>query len=321
MPGQRSFSDSARSVHGRTRPPLASGTLFPIPETYVRPDHGRGGPAGAAHPALWVGGTPPPSPSPPRHYDGFIANRGHQHAHRRPPGGPRPHDGRRRRPTPAPLTNCTLLLLARLILVPSFFHVFHLLAVLHWTMWLSACYEQILTGCILDVCAPRPLLVVLRLFLCHSALFFSCAGLGFCLLMWGRAEARQGVRKRRGGHAGGRRAVFSSTGKRPQKSCRGPVGRRGGVGGVGSPRKLPREPVGRGVGAAPASTRRRSRKHHFPCNALDQGSATWTAGLRTGECFSVHYVTFFGQGGLRFRSRTQFLCVLRECRVPRSSKM
>jgi len=124
-----------------------------------------------------------------------------------------------------------------------------------------------------------------------------------------------------GGHAGGRRAIFSGTGKRPQKSFREPVERRGGVGGVGSPRKRPREPVGWGVGAPPVSTRKRNEKHHLPCNALDQGSATWTAGLRTGECFSVHHVTFFGQGGLRFMPRTQFLSILRECRGAPSSKM
>jgi len=37
-----------------------------------------------------------------------------------------------------------------------------LIAVLHWTIWLSAYYEQILTECIFDVCALLPLLVVLR---------------------------------------------------------------------------------------------------------------------------------------------------------------
>jgi len=34
--------------------------------------------------------------------------------------------------------------------------------VLHWTMWLSAYFEQFLTECILDTCAHFPLLVVLR---------------------------------------------------------------------------------------------------------------------------------------------------------------
>jgi len=93
------------------------------------------------------------------------------------------------------------------------------------------------------------------------------------------------------------------------------------VGGMGSPRKRPTEPVGRGVGAPPGSTRKRNKEHHLPCNALDQGSATWTAGLRTGECFSVHYVTFFGQGGLRFMSRKPFMSILRECRGAPLSKM
>jgi len=99
------------------------------------------------------------------------------------------------------------------------------------------------------------------------------------------------------------------------------VGRRGGVGGVSSPRKRPRESVGRGAGAPPGSTSTRIKKHYLPYNALDQDSATWTAGLRTGECFPVHYVTFFGQGGLRFLSRKQFLSILRECRGAPLSKM
>ena len=77
-----------------------------------------------------------------------------------------------------------------------------------------------------------------------------------------------------GGHAGGRRAVFISTKKRPQKSFRVPVGRWGGVGRMGSSRKRPSEPVGRGVGVPPGSRRKRNKKHHFLCNALDQGIAT-----------------------------------------------
>jgi len=122
-------------------------------------------------------------------------------------------------------------------------------------------------------------------------------------------------------HARGRRVVFSSTGKRPQKSFREPVGRQGGVRGVGSPRKRLREPVGRGVGALPGSKRKRNNEHQLSCNALDQGSAAWTDGLRTEECFSVHYVTFFGQGSRRFTSRTQFLSVPRVCRGGPSCKM
>jgi len=61
-------------------------------------------------------------------------------------------------------------------------------------------------------------------------------------------------------HMGARPAVFGSTGKRPQKSFRVTSRRRGGVGGVGSPRKCPREPLGRGVGAPPGSTRKRNKK-------------------------------------------------------------
>ena len=52
--------------------------------------------------------------------------------------------------------------------------------------------------------------------------------------------------------------------------------------------------------------------HHFSCNATDQGSVTRTEGLRPGECFSVHHVTFCWPvaKGLRFMSRTQFLSIL-----------
>jgi len=43
--------------------------------------------------------------------------------------------------------------------------------------------------------------------------------------------------------------------------------------------------------APPRSTRKRNKKHHVSCSAMDQGSVTWTGCLRQGECFSVHYVT------------------------------
>jgi len=94
-----------------------------------------------------------------------------------------------------------------------------------------------------------------------------------------------------------------------------------GGGGRGGWAARPREPVVRGVGAPSGSTRKRNKKHHLPSNALNQGSPTWAAGLRTGECFSVHYVTFFVQGGLRFMSRKPFLSILRECRGAPLSKM
>jgi len=124
----------------------------------------------------------------------------------------------------------------------------------------------------------------------------------------------------KGGGCGWAASGVYGTGKRPQTSFREPVGRRGGVGGVSSPRKRPAEPVGRGVGAPPGSTRKRNKQHHLPCNALEEGSATWTAGLLKGECFSVHCVMFFGQGGLHFMPKKQFLSILRECRGAPGSK-
>jgi len=90
---------------------------------------------------------------------------------------------------------------------------------------------------------------------------------------------------------------------------------------VRSPIKRPGKPVGRAVGAPPGSIRKRNKRHHLPCNALEEGSATWTAGLRTGECLFVSCVTYFGQGGLRFMSRKQFLSILRECRGAPGPKM
>jgi len=48
----------------------------------------------------------------------------------------------------------------------------------------------------------------------------------------------------------------------------------------------------RRVRAPPRSTRKRNKRDHFSCNAIDQGSVTRTAGLQPGECFSVHYATF-----------------------------
>jgi len=86
-------------------------------------------------------------------------------------------------PTPTPFTNCTIVLFVRLVLVSSFFNLFVLLLVLHWTRWLSVYYEKILTGSILDFCASLPLLGILRLSNCDSALLFFYAGLGLCLLM------------------------------------------------------------------------------------------------------------------------------------------
>jgi len=64
-PGQRSLFDSGRPVDGQIRSPLASGTPLPTSQIDRGPDHGRGAPAGAARPALCVGGTHPPPPPPP----------------------------------------------------------------------------------------------------------------------------------------------------------------------------------------------------------------------------------------------------------------
>jgi len=57
-------------------------------------------------------------------------------------------------------------------------------------------------------------------------------------------------------------------------------------------RKSPMEPVAGGVRAVPRSPRERTMNHQSPCNAIDPGSVTYTAGSRPGECFSVRYVTF-----------------------------
>jgi len=162
LPGQRSLLDSDSPVHRQTRPTITSGSRLPTSETHRRPDHGRGAPAGAARPAVWVGGTHPPTPFPPPKFDGFIENRGHQHAHHQRPGGGRPHNGRRRRPTPAPLTNYTLLLLARVSFVTSFFRLFVVLLLLYWTKWLSTHHQQVLTARVLNASSSLPDLVVRR---------------------------------------------------------------------------------------------------------------------------------------------------------------
>ena len=94
---------------------------------------------------------------------------------------------------------------------------------------------------------------------------YSC-GYGLRL---GRGCTRGGGGMRVGGEQ-----FLAAPGSALRRAVREPVGRRGGVGGVRSPRKRPRESVGRGAGAPPGSTRKRNQKHHLPCNALDRGSAT-----------------------------------------------
>jgi len=126
------------------------------------------------------------------------------------------------------------------------------------------------------------------------------------------------VRRRRGGSHGCAASGFLQHREAPPEELQGAFEKAGGCGGGGQPQKVPQRAVGEGGGGTP---RKHKEAQHLPCNALDQGSATWTAGLRTGECFSVHNVTFFGQGDLRLMSRTQCLSILRECRVAPSTKV
>jgi len=68
---------------------------------------------------------------------------------------------------------------------------------------------------------------------------------------------------------GGGRSV-AAPGSAPKRAIGSPwEGGSGGVGGVGSPRELPRKPVGRGVSAPPGSARMGNKKHLFSCNALN----------------------------------------------------
>ena len=114
---------------------------------------------------------------------------------------------------------------------------------------------------------------------------------------------------------------FAAPGSAPRRAS-GCLREGGGVwGGWAAPESAPESRWGGGWGHPQEAQRSAIKKQHLPCNALDQGSATWTAGLRTGECFSVHNVTFFGQGDLRLMSRTQCLSILRECRVAPSTKV